>query len=96
MWDICRIFVRYEYVGNKIVEAIERRIIRITRILMELFVLSTPSMVFPHVVNSHEFSPFEGRGFRALGPIKKGEIYLKVGKFLQFFDVSDPFLACLF
>ena len=58
---------------------------------MELFVLSTPSMVINYE-NSH-VSPFEGRGFRALGPIKKGDIYLKVRN-VQILIFSGSVLTC--
>ena len=42
--------------------------------------------------NSH-VSPFEGRGFRALGPIKKGDIYLKVRN-VQILIFSGSVLTC--
>ena len=45
--------------------------------------------------NSH-VSPFEGRGFRALGPIKKGDIYLKVRNVLQILIFREPFWLVMF
>ena len=60
---------------------------------MEFFVLLTPSMVINYQ-NSH-VSPFEGRGFRALGPIKKGDIYLKVRN-VQILIFRDPFWLVMF